>query len=329
VLDLSEVKKLLIIRLSSLGDILLATPVIRALKNKYPEMQIDFLCKKGYKDVLINNPYLTNVFTFEKKGEKREALVARLVMEEYNLLADLQNNFRSRRINLKLPSDKIRFKKKSLLKFLLVKFKINLLKKAPQIPLRYAGIFKNLLLDDRGLDLISNNKSLLDSSTKYIGIAPGSRHFTKMWPKEYYIELCRLLNSAGFKIIVFGGRNDIDSCYEISSKVDESLNLCNSNNILQTVADMKKCQAVVCNDSGLMHAACAAGVPVLAFFGSTVKEFGFFPYNNQNKVLENHGLSCRPCTHIGRESCPRVHFKCMLGLTPQLAFQQLYHLLNF
>jgi heptosyltransferase-2 len=327
-LDLSKAKKLLIIRLSSLGDILLATPVIRALKNTYPEMQIDFLCKKSYKDLLVNNPYIKNIYTFEKKGKKREELIARLVKEEYDLTADLQNNFRSRRINLKIPSGKIRFRKKSLLKFLLVNFKINLLKKAPQIPVRYAGIFKNLLLDDKGLDLISNKKSLLDSSSRYIGIAPGSRHFTKMWPKEYYIELCKLLRSAGFKIAVFGGRNDIDSCCEISSEVDDSLNLCNSDNILQTVADMKECQAVVCNDSGLMHAACAAGVPVLAFFGSTVKEFGFFPYKNRNIVLENHGLSCRPCTHIGRESCPRTHFKCMLELTPQTAFQQLNYLLN-
>jgi heptosyltransferase-2 len=77
-----------------------------------------------------------------------------------------------------------------------------------------------------------------------------------------------------------------------------------------------------------MHAACAAGVPVLAFFGSTVKEFGFFPYKNKSKVLENEGLQCRPCTHIGRENCPLGHFKCMLELTPQSAFQELNHLLN-
>lgn len=328
-MDLSKVNKILIIRLSSLGDILLSTPVIRALKSKYPQMQIDFLCKKSYKDVLQNNPYLTNVFIFEKKGAKREALIERLVKEGYDLAADLQNNFRSRSINLKLPCEKVRFRKKSFQKFLLVKFKINLLENTPQIPYRYAGIFQDLQLDEKGLDLVSNIRSFTElSDDKYIGIAPGSKHFTKMWPKDYFIELCGLLVSAGYKIIILGGRNDIEICCEIALKVTGSLNLCNSNNILQTVADMKRCLAVICNDSGLMHAACAAGIPVLAFYGSTVREFGFFPYKNKNVVLENHGLYCRPCTHIGRGSCPHSHFKCMLEITPQSAFRQLNYLLN-
>jgi heptosyltransferase-2 len=206
---------------------------------------------------------------------------------------------------------------------------MNLLKDTPQIPVRYAGIFDNLQLDEKGLDLISYNKPAVEpSAEKYIGIAPGSRHFTKMWPREYYIEFCRIIASAGYKVLIFGGRSDIEICCEIASKVPGALNLSNGNNILQTVADMKKCRAVVCNDAGLMHAACAAGVPVLAFFGSTVREFGFFPYKNKNVVLENHGLYCRPCTHIGRENCPESHFKCMLELTPKSAFRQLNYLLN-
>ncbi|MGE5796805.1 MAG: glycosyltransferase family 9 protein, partial [Ignavibacteria bacterium] len=188
--------------MSSLGDILLSTPVIRALKNNYPEIQIDFLCKRGYKDVIINNPYVTNIFTFEKKGEKRKKLIENLLREEYDLIADLQNNLRSRAVCLKLPSEKIRFRKKNLLKFLLVKFKINRLKDAPQMPERYAGIFDNLLLDEKGLDLITENKSLLETDEKYIGIAPGSKHFTKMWPKQNYIELGKLLNSEGYKVVV-------------------------------------------------------------------------------------------------------------------------------
>ena len=92
-----------------------------------------------------------------------------------------------------------------------------------------------------------------------------------------------------------------------------AINLCNEDNILQTVTDMKKCRAIVCNDSGLMHAACAAGVPVVSFFGSTVKEFGFTPYNNKNLILENNSLSCRPCSHIGREKCPEIAFQLHEG----------------
>jgi ADP-heptose:LPS heptosyltransferase len=91
---------------------------------------------------------------------------------------------------------------------------------------------------------------------------------------------------------------------------------------------MKKCKAVICNDSGLMHTACAVGTPVLTFFGSTVKEFGFTPYRNKNLILENNSLSCRPCSHIGRDKCPKNHFKCMKELTPEIVFNKLNQLLN-
>ena len=91
---------------------------------------------------------------------------------------------------------------------------------------------------------------------------------------------------------------------------------------------MKECKAIVCNDSGLMHTACAMKVPVLALFGSTIREFGFTPYNNKNLILENKTLSCRPCTHIGRENCPKNHFKCMLELSPGDAYNKLIELIN-
>jgi heptosyltransferase-2 len=77
-----------------------------------------------------------------------------------------------------------------------------------------------------------------------------------------------------------------------------------------------------------MHTAAAVNIPVIAFFGSTVKEFGFTPYNSKNLILENNSLSCRPCTHIGRDSCPEKHFKCMEEITPQSAFEKLSLILN-
>ena len=149
-----------------------------------------------------------------------------------------------------------------------------------------------------------------------------------MWPEEYYIKLGKLLNENGYRIVLFGGRNDLDVCQKISTSIPDSINLCNEDDVLQTAADMKKCEAVTCNDSGLMHVACAVNVPVLAFFGSTVKEFGFTPYKNYNSILENNSLSCRPCSHIGRESCPKGHFKCMLELKPGQAFEKLMLLIN-
>jgi len=127
-------------------------------------------------------------------------------------------------------------------------------------------------------------------------------------------------------------------CEEISKSIFNSVNLCNNNNLLLTAVNMKECNAIVCNDSGLMHTACAMKVPVLTFFGSTVREFGFTPYNSKNfkpaayqplaEILENKTLSCRPCTHIGRENCPKKHFKCMLELSPGDAYNKLIELIN-
>ncbi len=101
------------------------------------------------------------------------------------------------------------------------------------------------------------------------------------------------------------------------------INLCNENDVMQTAANMMMCNVVYCNDSGLMHLATAVNIPVIAFFGSTVKEFGFFPYKSKSLVLESNRLLCRPCTHIGKKSCPQKHFSCMLNITPEEAFNSL------
>ncbi len=329
VLILDNAKKILIIRLSSLGDVILTTPLIRSLKNFLPKVIIEYVVREEYEDILINNPYISKIFTFTKDENRNKELTANLANNNYDAVIDLQNNFRSARLINALNCSVFKFNKRSLDKFLLVKFKINKLKDAPTIPVRYAKTI-NLKLDDEGLDIISYNSpsEILEGNKSYIGIAPGSRHFTKMWPAEYFTELGKLINKTGKKIVLFGGTSDIEICKTLNKEIPGSINLCNQNDILQTVVDMKKCETVICNDSGLMHAACAAKVPVLTIFGSTVKEFGFVPYNNRNFILENNSLTCRPCTHIGRAECPKRHFKCMLELTPQSAFENLKHLQN-
>ncbi len=329
-MNLTKVKNLLIIRLSSLGDILLTTPLVRSIKKKYPEIKIDFILKEEYKDLLKFNPYLSKVIEYSNDINEKERFRAQLEMQKYDLVIDLQNNFRSAGIRKKIKSPLIKFNKRTIDKFLLVKFKINRLKNAPQIPVRYSESLDNFKLDDEGLDLFfpSNIKPELYEEKKIIGFAPGSRHFTKIWPKDNFIELGNKLTSEGFQVVLFGGESDLQICYEISNKIPSSINLCNSNNLYKTSVNMKQCSALVCNDSGLMHVASALKVPLLAFFGSTVKEFGFTPYNCENIIYENIKLNCRPCTHIGKDKCPKKHFKCMLELTPQTALEKLKLLLS-
>ncbi len=330
-MDLHDVKKLAVIRLSSLGDILLATPFIRSIKKSYPEIEIEFILKEQYKYLLLCNPYLSKIHAYKTDSpEYKSFLFDELKKEKFDLVIDLQKNLRSGEIVRALKTDTAAFNKRSIAKFLLVNFKINRLKNSPPIPVRYAESLDDFSLDNEGLDLYlpENVSSVLSSRENYIGLVPGSRHFTKMWPREYFIELGIILTGEGFKIVLLGGESDKQICREISESVPRALNLCRGDNLFQTAADMKKCCALVCNDSGLMHVGCAVKVPVLAVFGSTVKEFGFSPYGNKNLVLENNSLSCRPCSHVGRESCPKKHFKCMLDLKPALAFDKLKILLN-
>ncbi len=329
-MQLEKVNKLLIVRLSSLGDILLSTPLIRSIKKRFPKTKIDFVVREEYKDLLILNPHLRNILIYNNAKDKLNILKNKICENNYDLIIDLQNNLRSLLLLKCYSSSVIRFKKNNINKFLLVHFNINKLKNAKQIAVRYASTLENFQLDDKSLQLITDKiqNPVLNDVENLIGICPGSKHFTKMWPEEYFIQLGKLLNENGYKIVLFGGKDDIKVCERISSKLSSVINLCNDNNILQTAADMKCCKVIYCNDSGLMHTATAVNVPVIAFFGSTVKEFGFTPYNSNNLILENNSLSCRPCTHTGRDSCPEKHFKCMKEISPQSALEKISLLLN-
>jgi heptosyltransferase-2 len=323
-LNLSTINKILIIRLSSLGDILLTTPLIRALTKNNPKTRIDFVLREEYQELLLNHPNILKIYKYTNHKFEKQILFNSILDEEYDLAIDLQNNIRSKEMVRMLQCPVAKFKKNNFNKFLLVHFKINKLKDAPPIPFRYANNLDSITLDDEGLEFFPKNEvnAELKNTNNLIGLCPGAKHYTKQWPKEYFIELGKKLESAGYRIVLFGGVEEVVTCDEIENNLEKVLNLCNTS-LLQLGADMKMCKAIYTNDSGLMHLASAVKVPVISFFGSTVKEFGFFPYNARSLVLENKTLSCRPCTHIGRKSCPKNHFNCMNQITPEEAFQSL------
>ncbi len=321
-------KNILVVRLSSLGDVLLTTPLIRSLKKKYAHANIDFLVKPQFVEAVKFNPYLNEVI--EYSVSKPKETIKKLKTKKYDLVVDLQNNFRSAKIRRALGVKYFIFQKPNFEKFMLVHFKKNLFGGVFPIPLRYIQSVKGLTPDNKGLDLFvpENVEPSLKDNVNYIGFCPGSKHFTKMYPKEYFIELGKLLSAEGYNIVVFGGRDDEKICKEISSQIPNAINLFNDNQLLQTARNMQYCKAVVCNDSGLMHTAAAVGTPVVAIFGSTVKEFGFVPFGVKNIILENNSVSCRPCSHIGKDKCPKKHFACMRELTPELVFKNTIKLLS-
>jgi len=323
----NQSQKIAVIRLSSLGDVILTTPVIRGLKQQYPNSEIDFVVKKQYEDVLKFNPNISNIIVYDPGNAN--SIKDEIKNNGYDLIIDLQNNFRSRRILKNHDAEVKRFHKPSIKKFLLVKFKINLLRELKTIPEMYAEA-SDVQLDKNGLELfIPDNIALqIEKEKNYIGFCPGSKHFTKCWPKDYFIELGNSLSEKGFNIAVIGGADDNEICNYVSGQIKGSINLCNEDDLFQIAANIKQCKTVVCNDSGLMHIAAAVGIPIIAIFGSTVKEFGFIPYHVRNLLLENNSLSCRPCSHIGRSACPRKHFKCMMEISPNSVLENLLKVIS-
>lgn len=311
--------------MSSLGDILLSSPLIRSLKKQFPHIEIDYCLRREYADTVKYSPFLSKQFLYEKSDTVIQQIQSAISDNRYDLIIDLQNNIRSRFLLKGNKTRIVRFHKLVWAKFLLVKLKMNFMHRSLQIPERYARTLSNFKLDGDGLDIFipDSVSASLPANQNYIGFCPGSRHYTKMWPYDYYTELGEQLALNGYKILLFGGRSDKHLCEVISKGIPNSINLCSDNDLLQTARNMSLCRTIISNDTGLMHLAAAMKVPTLAIFGSSVREFGFTPYRNQHIIIENPLAKCRPCSHYGKEQCPKSHFECMLRITPAMVFQNL------
>ena len=177
--------------------------------------------------------------------------------------------------------------------------------------------------EQRTLALEKAGKAGLNTDEPYLCLAPGAAHYTKRWPAGYFLQLSKMLvQKYQIKIAILGGSEDREIGTSLAQP-GQIFDLTAKLSLLESAVILSKSLAVVTNDSGLMHMATAVKIPVLAIFGSTVREFGFFPYRGQSIVLENKRLSCRPCTHIGRERCPKKHFDCMLKIDHVQAFDKL------
>lgn len=302
-------KKILIIRFSSLGDIILSFPLINALKKEYPESEIHYLTKSVYKSLLELNPSVSKIIEYSSQPLRELKSVVK--SEKYDLVLDIHKNFRSILLTLFSGLNVKRYKKDTLKKFLLVKFKINLFKKI--IPVYHKYI--SSVGEGFAGKYISYSTSLLNFNKEkkydfnYIVIAPSSKHFTKTYPKEKFVEL---INKLKQKVVLVGDESSKDGeiCNYIENETG-ALNLCGKLGYNELANIIYNSEYVITNDSSILHFSESLSKKVKAIFGSTVKEFGFFPQLNESIVFENKNLKCRPCTHIGLPACPLGHFKCM------------------
>jgi heptosyltransferase-2 len=325
--------KILIIRFSSIGDIVLASPLIRVLRSAYPSSQIDFLVKAEYAELVKFNPHLSSVIELKTvEQEELKSLKNEIKLHRYDAIIDIHNSLRSQYLRWFAGVENSSVvNKRVITRFILVKFKWNYYRSIVSVAERYLETVKKFGIQNDGLGLeifipdetISTANSMMDkyqlSRFEYvIGVVPSARHFTKCWLPERFVEFgVEIAQKRRVKIIIFGSKEEHDYCGDIAQMINTKLgsnaaeSLAGKLTLLETAAVLDICNLVLTNDTGVMHLAAARKRKIVAIFGSTVQEFGFFPYDTENLVIERKGLSCRPCSHIGLAKCPRGHFRCM------------------
>jgi len=312
-------QKVLIIRFSSIGDIVLTSPLIRCLKTQSPETEIHYITKKQYHPILSSNPYISKVWLFDNDFK---SLIPRLRSENFDFIVDLHRNFRSRFVILKLQRPSASFPKLNYRKWLMVNFRINLLPEIHIVDRYFSALQKLEILNDRkGLDYFIPSSEEVDIvelipglKNGYMAFSIGGRHYTKLFPEEKIIAVC---NGTALPVLLLGGPEDKERGERIVKLTGSHVvNGCGKFSISQSASLVRQSQLVITNDTGMMHIAAAFHKPIISIWGNTVPAFGMYPYlpeglEGNAKIFEVQGLSCRPCSKIGYDRCPKIHFRCM------------------
>jgi len=329
------VKKILLIRFSSIGDIVLTTPIIRTLK-KQTGCEIHILTKKKYSQLFFGNPSVSHIHAFEKSPDE---CMAALLKENFDVIIDLQKNFRALKVRRLLGVASYSFPKLNMSKWLLVNTRIN---RMPDLHLvdRYFMAVKELGVtnDNLGLEFFIPEKEEVDPlemapslSNGYIAMVIGGQHLTKIFPPEKAAEL---ISRLALPVVLLGGPEDKQRGDEIIRLCQHTkmINTCGTLSLNQSASLVRQARLVITNDTGLMHIAAAFSKPILSIWGNTVPEFGMYPYmpgkEHLFEIAQVADLSCRPCSKLGFSKCPKKHFKCMMDLDIDRMVEQSSRLLD-
>ncbi|TAF77908.1 MAG: glycosyltransferase family 9 protein [Bacteroidetes bacterium] len=317
--------KILIIRFSSIGDIVWCTPVIRCLKLQLPNVELHFCTKKKFHSILEHNPYIDKFYFLEDSNSLLD-FTKKLKNEKYDLVIDLHNKLRTWLIRLLLFRKTISYKKLTWRRFLYTKFQIDTMSNQLHVVDRYLQTIHYLGVtnDNKGLDYFINPKDEveikalpIDFQNGFVSFVIGASRFTKRLPLEKMAELCQKIHKP---IILIGGKEDNKVGENLISFLNKSnfklpiFNACGLYNISQSASIVKKSIEVYGHDTGLTHIAAAFKKKIYSIWGST-SPIGFAPYQTENVILENANLSCRPCSKSGTDICPKGHFKCLTEIS--------------
>ncbi len=317
--------KFLIIRLSSIGDIVLTTPVIRCLKEQVQDSEVHYLTKTQFRQIVENNPYIDKVHLFD--GELSKTILE-LKTEKFDYIIDLHKNIRTQIIKQKLGTIAFAFDKLNFAKWLITQFKINILPKDHVVDryLKTVDLF-DVKNDHKGLDYFIpthdeiNIEKILPKlyHSGYVAVIIGAKHETKQLLKE---KIVYVLNGITKPVLLLGSKEDHEKGEWILQNAgkDNVFNACGLFNLNQSASLVKQASCVMTNDTGLMHIAAAFHKKIVSVWGNTLPEFGMYPYveNEHSLMVEVKGLKCRPCSKLGFTKCPKGHFKCMQMIDERL-----------
>jgi ADP-heptose:LPS heptosyltransferase len=309
--------KVLIVRFSSIGDIVLTTPIIRCLKQQLKDVEVHYITKRKFNSVVQHNPYIDKIYSIDKSTDE---VIDALKSENYDYIIDLHHNIRTFKLKQQLSKKAFAFDKLNWKKFLVVNFKIN---KLPNIHIvdRYFETIKSLgvVNDNKGLDYFITDKDEVDIKqvfplsfhSGYYCLVVGGSYFTKQIPLHKMKEICEKSTKP---LILLGGKEDKEIANQLHQMFPQTtFNSCGEFNLNQSASVIKQSEKVITSDTGLMHIASAYKKEIISLWGNTIPEFGMYPYlpGFNSRILEVKNLSCRPCSKLGHKKCPKGHFKCM------------------
>lgn len=312
--------KILIYRLSSIGDIVLTTPVIRNIRKKYADAEIHFLTREKYAEVLSFNPYIDKLITVQLAPKEK---LQELKAENYDYLIDLHRNIRSKALKQKLKAKYSTFPKLNFKKYLYTKLKIN---KMPDVHIvdRYMEAVKHIDVqnDGEGLDFFIDKKVLLPQlhHDEFITFAIGATFKTKQYPID---QVASFIEKSPLPVFILGGKAEETFGQKLESESNgKAVSWCGKLSLQESAEMIKQSKLCISNDTGMMHFAAALKKPLISIWGNTVPAFGMYPYypeamQNRYKILEVKNLKCRPCSKLGHNECPKKHFKCMKEISPE------------
>lgn len=308
--------KILVVRFSSIGDIVLTTPVVRCAKQQLKDVEIHYLTKKSFTGILQENKYIDRIHLLQ---DDWETTIDELRKEQYNLIIDLHNNLRTLRLKKALGIKAYAFPKLNVRKWLYVNFKLKVMP-GVHIVDRYFKTVESLGVknDGKGLDYFipgdqefDLNSLPMSHQSGFMAFAIGGQHPGKMLPVNKMIEIC---SAYGKPVVLLGGKEDIPNSLEIEKAVGRTIyNMVGKCSLHQSASLIRQADVVLTHDTGLMHIAAAFKKKIVSVWGATVPQFGMYPYlpAKGSVIIEPKGVWDRPYSKLGDNKWYKPRFRGM------------------